>query len=338
MGGELKPLKSAPPPVSALISMASILLLCLYYLPGTIRSIYDEEATLETFTRRAYPNYVSVEGLITTRLFFGLVCWACTIYSVLCLSVRVNPPYIRPYSKLLDATITIEGRKHLYPLTSWSWMMLGTYFLSSACVTFQAAYRAQTSPPSKSLMVAVLIVWKIAAPITLLVGVVTKYVLWPEALKREGPTHILKHWLCLMQHNANVIMAASEVLFLGRMPVMGDTAEEYFVYGNGRLYKYFILTVIYGIAYVFFSWSTIMHWNPPESNLGPGCIYFFMDTTLGWIHTAILFGLMLTLFVFYGVFCFVEKLSNDYDGDEAGIYHHVAMMIALVLLTCRWRD
>jgi len=187
-------------------------------------------------------------------------------------------------------------------------------------------------------MVIVLVIWKIAAPITFLVGVVVKYVLWPEALRKEGPTHVLKHWLSLMQHNANVIMALTELLFLGGMPVMGDTSmDEFFVYGNGRLYKYFILTVIYGIIYVFFSWSTIMHWNPPESNLGPGCIYFFMDTTLGWIHTLILFGLMLTLFVFYGIFCFVEKLANDYGG-ETGIYQHVAMMIALVLLTCRWRD
>merc|ERR1711907_23642 len=111
--------------------------------------------------------------------------------------------------------------------------------------------------------------------------------------------------------------------------------------GDGRLYKYFILTVLYGVTYVFFSWSTIMHWNPPH--IGPGCIYFFMDTTLGWIHTAILFGLILTLFVFYGIFCLVEKWANDYDfthddGDETGMYHHMGMMVAIILLTCRWRD
>merc|ERR1712039_582793 len=196
MGGEveLKPLKSAPPPLSALVAMVSILLVCLYYLPSTVKSIYEDEATADVFTRRVSPNYVSVDGLIAVRFLFGAVCWICTIYSVLYLSVQVKPPYIRPYSKLLDATITLEGKKHFYPLTSLSWMMLGTYFLLSACLTYQAAH--MSSEPSKAATVAVLIIWKIAAPITFLVGVVVKYVLWPEALKKEGPTHVLKHWLC----------------------------------------------------------------------------------------------------------------------------------------------
>ena len=65
-----KPLTGyAPPPVSAVISMAFFLCLSLYYLPN------DTVVPPELFVNRVFPEYMSVEALLYLRGFFALVCF-----------------------------------------------------------------------------------------------------------------------------------------------------------------------------------------------------------------------------------------------------------------------
>ena len=64
-----KPVTSfASPPVSAILTVAAVMGTSIYFFP----TIPDPDATV--FVHRVFPQYVSVEVLIATRLFFAFVC------------------------------------------------------------------------------------------------------------------------------------------------------------------------------------------------------------------------------------------------------------------------
>merc|ERR1711862_194792 len=128
--------------------------------------------------------------------------------------------------------------------------------------------------------------------------------------------------LSQLEHNVNIIMALTELLLLGGIPLGG--------FPHGFLHS--PLPVIYGITYVFFSWATMNHWTSTKRR--PAAIYFFMDTTLGWKHTLVLYALLAILLLFFGIFCAVEELAKNNERIQA----HVAFMIVIMCLTCRFRD
>lgn len=308
-------MENARPPLSAVAVVVALIAVTVQYLPICTDEILSTEAVTDTFLRRMYPSYVSVNVLIATRLCFGLLCACVTLQSVFFACVKIQTVYMRPQSKLVDTTITMKGRLYLYPFTSWSWIILGVYFLLSAYVTWASSTGGASTPPTW-LMMLTLCLWKISAPMTLLIGAVVKYALWPATLKKVGPGHVFKKLRSQLQHNSNIIMAMTELLFLGGTPLGG--------------LQNLPLPLAYGVSYVIFSWATMKHWNPET---GPAAIYFFMDTTLGWKHTVSLIVLVGVLLLFYTITCGVEQLA---DGRSMEI--HLGIFISIVLLTCRFRD
>lgn len=319
-----KPLKSAPPPGEAVIFMIILTLISTYYLPYLIEHISSYEATKEVFLKRLHPEHISVEVLINTRLAFGLFCFCVTLYQVFLRKPTIMVPYLLPQSKLVKCKVTLKGRLSTYMFTSWSWMLLGLHFLLSSYVTRCIYYNSDDTksqlPIPTWIIVLALVTWKISAPMTMLVGSVVKYALWPAAYKQNGPDHTMKYPLSLIQHNLNIIMALSELLLLGGLPV-------------GM--KHFLLPLIFGVLYVYFSWATMMHWNP---NTGPFAVYFFMDTTLGRTHTISLLLLLITLVTFYALFCGIEYLMGRVSDGTQGMGQNIVIMLVLCLLTCRFRD
>lgn len=66
---ESKPITGfAPPPLSAIFSVAAMMGISVYYFP----TIQDPDASI--FVYRVFPQYLSVTGLIVARLFFAFVC------------------------------------------------------------------------------------------------------------------------------------------------------------------------------------------------------------------------------------------------------------------------
>ena len=157
-------------------------------------------------------------------------------------SVTVLPPY-RPKSKVARIPFVLKGWSKQYPFTSWSWNLLGVSFALSAYAGYTVHHTGTIAP---WLAHVTLIVWEVSAPMTLLIGAVVKYALWPAQLKASGhgATFLLPR--ALLQHNANVIMAVTDVALMGGMPVrIADIP----------------ISVIYGCSYVLFSWAIQNVWH-----------------------------------------------------------------------------
>jgi hypothetical protein len=228
--------------------------------------------------------------------------------------MKIETTYV-PSSKLRKNLITLSGMKSQFPFTSWCWNLLGVSFAFSAYTGWLVGRGEAVSP---LLLRTTLMLWETAAPFTLLVGAVVKYALWPMTLKSTGPDHVFKSTRALLQHNVNVMMAVFEVGLLGGLPVkMGHIS----------------LAVLFGITYVFFTWSIMYRWVPGK---GPAFIYFFMDTTLGRTTTIALFALLGVLMLFFSVFSGAEWLLEHYVGN--GLGGHIAFVVVLCALVCRWRD
>lgn len=71
----------APPPIEAVGLMATLGCLALLAFPSM--QTIDEIAEPEIFTKRLFPEYVSLSALIYIRLMFALLCLAVTTDAVL---------------------------------------------------------------------------------------------------------------------------------------------------------------------------------------------------------------------------------------------------------------
>ena len=237
-------------------------------------------------------------------------------FSPIIYSNSLTPTYY-PNSKLRkNVTFELRGVKNLFPFTMWCWNLLGLSFSFSAYVGWRTGRGEQVSP---WVLRAALLLWEMAAPFTLFVGAIVKYVLWPTAFKHNGTvgTTNFRTWIAMCQHNVNVVMALSEVALLGGLPVK---------------MSHISLSVLFGVAYVVFTWSIVNLWNPQT---GPAFIYIFMDTTLGAFATIALYALVGALMVFYGIFSGVEWLL---ELSASGLLGHIAFVVLLCMLVCKVRD
>jgi hypothetical protein len=209
----------------------------------------------------------------------------------------------------------MDGARTLLPYTSWCWNLLGISFALNAIIAHQGGLNGVDLP--QPLLRAALLIFEIAAPSTLLVSFVVTYAIWPNILRQGGSTKDIKSTRTLIWHNANVIMALTEIALLGGIPVkLGHCA----------------VAPMFGIAYIIMTWSIVNYWKPAE---GPQFIYFFFDTTLGKTTTYVLLILLTVMMFFYGIFAMVDLLIHHIGG---GIISHLLFVVIVSAGVCRFRD
>ena len=210
--------------------------------------------------------------------------------------------------------------------TKWSFFLLGNSFLLLAAVPLMVLLNGNNDGSTGSsdanipswLLRAALLSFECAGPFTLLVASVVRYALWPMQLKNGKDTGPFKSVRAIFEHNANVVMALTEVALLGGPPVR---------------WQDFSVAPLFGITYVLFAWYMSTHWVPALH--GPQFIYFFLDTTLGKWTTIFLLGLLGVLLTFYGLFFAASYcISHAYGGA----WVNGLAVAVLSSLVCRFND
>ena len=209
----------------------------------------------------------------------------------------------------------MKGFRTQLHFTSWAWNLLGISFALNSAIALMVAY-GMGDKLNPWLLRAALLIFEVAAPNALLVACVIRYAIWPRILSSGGSTTQLRHWRTLLWHNANVIMALTEVSLLGGLPVR---------------FSHFAVAPLFGIVYILFTWYMTPYWVEE----GPQFIYFFFDTTLGYTTTIALVILLLVLMTFYGLFVVGDQLLDHLGG---GPIVHALAVVLVSSLVCRFRD
>lgn len=212
-----------------------------------------------------------------------------------------------------------SGFRNLGSFTMWCFI--------TECVTFTLAgaiplYIELTgSEPNFWLYRIAIVGWEICAPLSLLVSAIVKYVLWPHALSQPGAhnTKLLKAPGALLEHNWNVVCCLLEVSILGGLPIR---------------YADFAWAPLFGLAYVLYSYIMVWSWAAPQ--YGPQFIYPFLDTTMGWLSSACLVGLLIVLGLAFSVFAWLEHVIDVYY--QGGFTAHLATGLTICSAVRRFRD
>ena len=227
--------------------------------------------------------------------------------------------------------ITIEGVKSQGFFTSWAWNILGLSFLLSGLLTLYIDHQLSSHEAAeipdildklssqtylKIALRASVILFEIAAPASMLVSAVVRYVIWPKSLKRNS-TATLKTTPILFQHNANIIFSLMEIGLLGRLNVrFTDMA----------------VAPLFGICYVLFAWTMKHMWLESGE---PQFLYFFLDTTLGKGSSIALIALLVILLLSYALFALVDDILALLGG---GFIVHFITVTSIMSFVCRFRD
>lgn len=256
----------------------------------------------------------------------GHDCFAClkhrlktnTIYPCLLFFSWKIPVRYLPQSKLKrNVAIPLDGVRSQMAFTSWSWNLLGLSFVLNGTIALMVNYGCSEEHISPWLLRIALLTFETAAPSALLVACVTKYALWPHALRAGGDTSVLKSTEALIWHNLNVILALGEVSLLGGLSVK---------------YAHVAVAPFFGLAYLLFTWFMSSRWLPQE---GPHFIYFFLDTTLGALTSISILVLLLILMTFYGLFGVMDHVLGHLGG---GPVLHLFAVVLTSSAVCRFRD
>lgn len=320
---------SATPPWHTLVVLAVLLATFVSMIPS-LESI-DEIANKETFLRVCFPEVLSIQHVAAIRLFLAFVMFADISYSFFFgkWEVDTTPDFYFPQSKLTGVRgMSFRGVYYTGKLGSGI-RNLGSFTMCSfvtECVTFALAggiplyiELSGSEPPLWIYRIAI-VAWETCAPISLLVSAIVKYVLWPLALQQGGNnTKLLKAPGALLEHNLNIISCLLEVTILGGLPIR---------------YQDCVWAPLFGLAYVLFTYRMIHSWAGPKH--GPQFIYPFLDTTMGWVTTACILGLLAVLggsfVLFAGLKHFIVHVL------QGGFWAHVGAVILLCAGLCRFRD
>ena len=71
----------APPPIHSILTILCVIALCVPAFPSFEE--IDEVATIDTFTSRVFPDLVSLELLVYTRVAFCLLVFSVTFFSAI---------------------------------------------------------------------------------------------------------------------------------------------------------------------------------------------------------------------------------------------------------------
>lgn len=286
---EDRKLASGVPPPHAGAFIGGLLALAITLFPADL----DDYASVETFTRRVFPELVSLEMLAYVRVGLALYCWMCTIYMLTCANPLEITCNYRPNSKLIKTTFYLTGLKHLCPFTSWSWTLLTLSFSTTAYITLMADL-GKAADIDPLVLKAGIVLWEVASPLAVLVSTVVRYAIWPPVLASKRP-HQLGDFLYQMQHNANSVFALVELCLLGGLPVK---------------LSHICLPAFVGGIYILFTWSRCFSYAAPEQ--GPQYIYWFMDTSLGVQTTISLAALVFVLVLAFLTFAAIAALLDRY--------------------------
>jgi uncharacterized membrane protein YobD (UPF0266 family) len=330
-------LTSAPPSWHSVAILSLMAVFFIRTLPTW--SQIDEIAVTETFTRRIFPELISLRTLATIRTVQAVIIWVVSLHAVFISDGFVFSTSYVPHSKLKMVNHRLTGIRTMFPFTSVSWNLLGAAFTLSAYIAWSAIATDMKERGDDSLLLSLpqlspswntvvlrtaILVWEVAAPNTLLVAAVVRYVIWPGVLRGDGDTSNLRNFRNMLMHNGNVLLALIETALTGGLPVRWSEVS---------------LAPILGCMYVLFSWymidkwDTIDKWNTKEN--GPQFIYFFFDTTLGAATSYALVALLAVLLIFYTLFVSVEHILAFMDG---GWPFHVAFVVAVSSAVMRSRD
>jgi len=179
----------------------------------------------------------------------------------------------------------------------------------------------------------------IANPGAMLVSIIVTYILWPEFLKKRGSegTGRYKHWPVLVMHNINAFLAWSEIIFLGKIPILG---------------KHIMFSPVMGLIYIFFSSFMSKRWKGKQSkekeedDAGPQFVYFFLDTTLPGYQTSCCLLRLFSLLLFFDGFLSLLQQHFFHNGNLQYLFGEGNMLVvgrmlifgALNYMVCRIKD
>lgn len=274
---------TALPPWHAGAFWISILMLSLVTMPKDLNNL----STIEIFTRRVFPELMSLQALGITRLAIATSCWLVTFYiSLISKGWDISTTY-KPDSKLTDTTFRLSGWKTFCPFTSWCWILLGTYFSLAGYIAIMVHW-GRGAEIEQWVLRAAYVCWELSAPFALMVSAVVRYAIWPVVLASKRP-HKLASFRNQMQHNFNSVFALTEMALLGGIPVQ---------------FSHLSLSCLLGSVYILFTWLACYNYAKPEA--GPQYLYWFMDPTRGKASTIALGALLLVLVLSFVVFWALE--------------------------------
>ena len=315
--------RSASPPWHAVVAAAAI---SVMYIPMAATSLatMDEMATMETFTSRLFPNFMSIQTLGWIRLAIASFVWAVTFFMIYGMGTMWKSIYL-PRSKLQSTTILLERFQTLTPFAAWSWILLGLAFSMTGTLALVTHYTPQQHSKlsrivsSPRFLRTALIVWELGATSSILTSAIVTYALWPVRLKRGG-TAQLKERRQLIMNNVNVVITMTEVCLLGGIPVRWVDAT---------------FAPLLGIVYLLFSWYMTDKWSTrTHEDKGPQFLYFFLDTTLGYRTTMYLILLLIVLQFSYLVVVVLQTLLDTVGGT---LTTHAVAILGVCSLVCRFR-
>jgi len=338
---------AAPPPFHAvaLMGLLSAILLSALLRLSSSSSYYnnnnnnnniggggiDSLATVDFFSKTAFPEYFDTRMLGYARMCIALSIWITTFHMIfISTGWDVKVPYMKG-SKLKRVAFHLSGLKTLCPFTSVSWILLGVSFTLNGIIALQVAAAAETTtaaaggqqqPPVVSpwMLRSAFLIWQAAAPYSTLVSFVVRYVIWPKVLETGGITTNLKHWRNVMMHNMNSVFALTEMALLGGLPVH---------------WPYVSVPPLVGCAYVIFSWLVAGALANQPGQDGPQFLYNFLDTTLGKTYSIAIVFLAIAMMIFFAIFATAGELLKFIGG---GLLAHAVFVAVLSSALLRFRD
>lgn len=310
----------APPPIESQLLVFTILFACVRSLPK-ISSI-DEVATVSTIATPLFDHVISTKTLGWLRISIAALFFSATVYRMWNTGYVMRQNYLKQ-SKLRTIPIHLDGIRSQVMFTMWSWNLLTLSFALNGiiCLLSESASSDtifHTVFHHKWTLRIALIIFEVAAPTSMLVSVVVRYALWPQAMKGPNGSEGLRRPVALLQHNANILASIMEVALFGRIPVRLSEIP---------------FAPMWGILYIFFTWF-ITH-RLVESG-EPQFVYFFFDTTLGAkTNCAVLITLMVVQAIFFFLFTVIGDALHHFGG---GLYFNVLATALVGLFSCRFRD
>lgn len=325
----LPPLASGIPPWPSILFVSAMFPIGIFFLPSLEE--LDEISRVAVWTNRKFPEYVSLQTMAYIRLGIAAIAIGLMIHLAVGSGWQLFPNY-KPHSKLRRVFLKMQGLATLAPFTSWSWYLLAYGFLCRGVIALAAAQLetdeerapewASNVLKSPWLLRSTLITWELSAPFAMLVSTVTKYVLWPQAI-RGGKPHNLAGFRNQLQHNCNSIWILLEATLLGGPPVQ---------------FSHLSVAFATGALYILFTWiMAVVYFG--NKTIGPQYIYWFMDTTLGKTTTIAIVALTTALSIYFALFSFVMSKVLGGGGDiSPNLALNLSVLVVGTQLVCKFKE